>query len=197
MNKHLPGCLYFQCLVGCFFLFCCCCHCLSHLYSMLDVTVYFHVSVIMQRAVGDMYFIVCWSFFWAVNEGLVRWKKLYFLISNWHIAKTITFSNIFKNSHSIPDLLISGIFHTVIHWIKDMFFQKLNFCLRCLSTFDTFAFNSSCWRPEVGVCSVSESSPWHNIFGTSLKGPADLLPNENILWHLSPVPLWICSFNSC
>lgn len=74
-----------------------------------------------------MYFIVCWSFFWVVKEGLIRWKKiLYFLISNWHIAKTFTFGNIFKNSHSISDLLINGIFHS--HSLNQgyVFFKPFN-----------------------------------------------------------------------
>lgn len=193
MNKHLPGCLPFQRLgvVGCVCV-CCCCHCLSHLYSMLNVTVYFHISEIMHRAVGDIFHFSrsCaaryWSYFWVVKEGLKRWKKLYFLIANWYIAKAIIFSNILNNSHSISGLLINGIFHILIHWVKDTDFQKLNFCLRCLWIFVTFAFNSSHWRTDGWVCSIPEHSLLYDVLWRSVTGHADLPPHENILWHLCP-----------
>lgn len=203
MNKHLPGCLYFQCLVGCLFFFVLLLLSLSQS-PLQHVGCHSIFSYICNNAKSSRRYVFhCVLKFILGNQGRAnKMKKSYtFLISNCHIAETTTFGNIFKNSHSISDLLINGIFHTIIHWIKGifffsklfMFFPKLLFQM----SFNIWHFCFQLQLLEGWVCSVPESSPRHSIFETSLTDPVDLPSDENILWHLCPVPLWICSFNSC
>lgn len=60
MNKHLPGCLYFQCLVGCLVFFVCfvAAVTVSVTSTACWMSQYFFISVITQRAVGDVFHCV-------------------------------------------------------------------------------------------------------------------------------------------
>lgn len=126
-----------------------------------------------------------------------KMKKLHVLFANWHIPKAITFNNILTNSHSISGLLINGIFHILIHWVKDTDFQKLNMCLRCLWILLPLLLTPAAGAQRVG-CAADLSTAHRTTYCEHQKQVLQICLRMKIYCGICVLfLLWICSFNSC